>query len=156
MNEIENDRGIKIVVDFAHTPNALKEALQALRPKTKGRLIAVFGSAGARDVEKRGLMGEISAKFADITVITAEDPRGELEKINAQILAGAQKNGGVLGKTVFIEGDRQKAIHLALNELAKKGDTVGMFGKGHEKSMNYDGKIETPWSDHEAVKKALK
>lgn len=155
MNEVENDRGLKIIVDFAHTPNALKEALQALRPKTKGRLISVFGSAGARDVEKRGLMGEISSKYADLTVITAEDPRGELEKINAQILEGAQKSGGVLGENVFIEGDRAKAIDLAINKLAKRGDTVGMFGKGHEKSMNYDGKVETVWSDHDAVKKAL-
>lgn len=156
MNEVENNRGLKVVVDFAHTPNALKEALQALKPNTNGKLIAVFGSAGARDIEKRGLMGEVSAKYADITVITAEDPRGELEKINAQILAGAQKKGGELGKNVFIEGDREKAINFAINELANKGDTVGMFGKGHEKSLNYDGKTETPWSDHEAVEKALK
>lgn len=156
MNEISNDRGIKIYVDFAHTPFALEQSLKALRPKTSGQLIAVFGSAGARDVEKRGLMGGISAKLADLSVITAEDPRGELEKINAQILEGAQKNRGELGKNVFIEGDRQKAINLALNTLAKKGDVVGIFGKGHEKSLNYDGKTETPWSDHEAVKKALK
>jgi UDP-N-acetylmuramoyl-L-alanyl-D-glutamate--2,6-diaminopimelate ligase len=155
MNEIENNRGIKIIVDFAHTPNALKEALQALKPQTKGRLIAVFGSARARDIEKRALMGEISARFADISVITAEDPRGELEKINAQILEGAQKASGVLGKNVFIEGDRQKAIDLAINQLAQKGDTIGIFGKGHEKSMNYDGKVETAWSDHAAVKKSL-
>jgi UDP-N-acetylmuramoyl-L-alanyl-D-glutamate--2,6-diaminopimelate ligase len=155
MNEIENKRGIKIVVDFAHTPNALKEALQALKPKNKTRLISVFGSAGARDVEKRGLMGEISAQYADITVITAEDPRGELEKINSQILEGAQKAKGVLGKNVFIEGDRQKAIEMAINRLAKPGDTVGIFGKGHEKSMNYDGHREISWSDHNAVKKIL-
>ncbi len=156
MNEVKNDRGIKIIVDFAHTPNALKEALQALKKTTSGRLIAVFGSAGARDIEKRGLMGEISAKYADITVITAEDPRGELEKINAQILAGTQKSSGILGKNVFIEGDRQKAITLAINKLAAKGDTVGIFGKGHEKSMNYNGQVEEPWSDHTAVQKALK
>lgn len=155
MNEVTNNRGIKIIVDFAHTPNALKEALQALKPQTKGRLIAVFGSAGARDVEKRALMGEVSAKYADLSVITAEDPRGELEKINAQILEGAQKSKGVLGENVFIEGERQKAIDLAINELAQKGDTVGIFGKGHEKSMNYDGKTEIAWSDHQAVAKSL-
>jgi UDP-N-acetylmuramoyl-L-alanyl-D-glutamate--2,6-diaminopimelate ligase len=155
MNEIKNTRGIKIVVDFAHTPNALKEALQALRSLTPGRLIAVFGAAGARDIEKRALMGEISARFADITVITSEDPRGELDQINAQILEGAQKAKGELGKNVYIEGDRGKAIEMAINQIAKKGDTVGIFGKGHEKSMNYDGKKETPWSDHEAVKNTL-
>lgn len=155
MNEIKNDRGFKIVVDFAHTPNALKVALEALRPLTKGKLIAVFGAAGARDTEKRSLMGEIAAKNADLTVITAEDPRGELEKINAQILEGSQKAGGVLGESVFIEGHRAKAIDLAINKLAQKNDTIGIFGKGHEKSMNYDGKTESAWSDHAAVKKAL-
>ncbi len=156
MNEIQNSRGIKIIVDFAHTPNALKEALQALKPLTTGRLIAVFGAAGARDVEKRALMGEISARYADLTVITAEDPRGELDQINAQILEGAQKAKGELGRNVYIEGDRGKAIEMAINKLAKKGDTVGIFGKGHEKSMNYSGKFEEPWSDHEAVQKALR
>jgi UDP-N-acetylmuramoyl-L-alanyl-D-glutamate--2,6-diaminopimelate ligase len=156
MNAIQNSRGIKIIVDFAHTPNALKEALQALKPLTTGRLIAVFGAAGARDVEKRALMGEISARYADLTVITAEDPRGELDQINAQILEGAQKAKGELGRNVYIEGDRGKAIEMAINKLAKKGDTVGIFGKGHEKSMNYSGKFEEPWSDHEAVQKALR
>src|SRR3989344_5457659 len=151
MNEISNKKGIKIIVDFAHTPNALEGALKALRGQTKGLLISVFGSAGARDTEKRGLMGEVSARLADITVITAEDPRGELDKISQQILEGSQKSGGKLGKNVFIEGDREKAIEFAINTLAKKGDTVGIFGKGHEKSMNIDGKSEKPWSDKEAV-----
>ncbi|MBI2018978.1 UDP-N-acetylmuramoyl-L-alanyl-D-glutamate--2,6-diaminopimelate ligase [Candidatus Daviesbacteria bacterium] len=155
MEEIKNNKGIKIFIDFAHTPNALLQALQALRPKTSGRLIAVFGSAGKRDVEKRSLMGEIAARQADIVVVTAEDPRGEIEQINVEITKGAKKMGLKEGINLFITHDRQKAISLVVNDLARKGDVVGIFGKGHETSMNLDGRKEIPWSDFEAVKKAL-
>lgn len=155
MEEIKNHKGIKIFIDFAHTPNALLQALKALRPKTSGRLIAVFGSAGRRDTEKRSLMGEIAAREADIVVVTAEDPRGEIEYINAQITKGAKKIGLREGVNLFITHDRQKAINLVVNDLARKGDVVGIFGKGHETSMNLDGRKEIPWSDFEAVKKAL-
>lgn len=155
MEEIKNNKGIKIFIDFAHTPNALLQALKALRPKTSGRLIAVFGSAGRRDTEKRSLMGEIAAREADIVVVTAEDPRGEIEQINAQITKGAEKIGAKEGINLFITDDRQKAINLVANDLARKGDVVGIFGKGHETSMNLDGRKEIPWSDFEAVKKAL-
>lgn len=155
MQEVNNKLGLKIVVDFAHTANALENALKALRTQTKGRLIAVFGCAGLRDVKKRPAMGKISAELADITVITAEDPRGMIDSINEDIMVGIKKGGGRLGENVFIENNRQKAIDLAIG-LAKKGDTVGIFGKGHEKSMNIDGKTEIPWSDLEAVRKVLK
>lgn len=150
MEEIKNKKGIKIFVDFAHTPNGLEQALKALRKLTKGKLIAVFGSAGQRDVGKRPLMGKIAGELADYTVITAEDPRGELETINKQILQGIKK-----GVDFFVIADREKAIDFAVNKLAKKGDIVGIFGKGHEKSMNLDGKIEIPWSDKETVLKIL-
>lgn len=155
MEEVKNDQGLKIIVDFAHTANALENALKTLKSGNKGKLISVFGCAGLRDEKKRPAMGEISARLADITVITAEDPRGEIDKINEEIMTGAKKAGGELGKNVYIEQDRQKAIELAVNQLAKKGDTVGIFGKGHEKSLNMTGNEELPWSDVEAVKKAL-
>lgn len=152
MQEVKNKRGIRIIIDFASTPNALEQALKSL--KSKGRLIAVFGSASERDVLKRSMMGEISAKRASITIITDEDPRFEdRNKIIAEIAEGAVKGGGKDGISLFKEPDRQKAISLAVS-LAKKGDTVGIFGKGHEKSINYQG-VETPWSDFEAVKRAL-
>ena len=154
MQYVKNDLGIKIIVDFAHTPNALENALKALRPETKGKLIAVFGCAGLRDVGKRPLMGEISAKLADLTVITSEDPRGLIDEINSQILKGARKGGGEVGKNVFIENDRQKAIGLAIQK-AGRGDLVGIFGKGHEQSINIDGTTELPWSDTEAVREVL-
>lgn len=154
MEEVGNDKGIKIIIDFAHTPNGLSSALRALREITEGRLIAVFGSAGKRDVSKRSQMGEIASKIADISVVTAEDPRGELDQINQQITEGAKKAGGKNGVNLFIIEDRQEAIKFALS-ISRKGDTVGIFGKGHEKSLNLDGKKEIPWSDFEAVEKVL-
>lgn len=154
MEEAPNKRGLKIMIDFAHTPNGLENALKTLRKGCKGKLIAVFGCAGKRDGGKRFLMGEIAAKLADTVIITAEDPRGQIDMINTQIMEGVRKTGKLLNKDVFIENDRQKAIGLAINKIAKRGDTVGIFGKGHEKSMNIDGKQEVAWSDYDAVLKA--
>ncbi len=154
MEEIPNKLGIKIIVDFAHTPNALENALKTLRSRTKGRVISIFGAASERDVVKRPVMGAISAREADITILTDEDPRYEdSNKIIEEIAMGAKKKGAKLGKNLFKEQDRLKAIKLGIS-LAKKGDTIGIFGKGHEKSMNYKG-VEKRWLDKEAVKKAI-
>ena len=155
MEEVKNNKGIKIFIDFAHTPNGLKQALVTLRTRVRfGRLIVVFGAASKRDAEKRPMMGELSAKYANITILTDEDPRHEdRNKIIDEIAKGAIKEGAKMAITLFKEADRQKAINFAI-ALAKKGDIVGIFGKGHEKSINYKG-VETPWSDFEAVKKAL-
>lgn len=155
MEEVKNNKGINIIIDFAHTPNALTQALKSLKGQGKGKIIAVFGSAGKRDIGKRQLMGEAAGKYADKIVITAEDPRGEQETIKKQIAEGVEKIGGKKGIKYFAIDDREKAIDFALNQLAKKGDIVGIFGKGHETSMNLEGKKEIPWSDFEAVKKAL-
>ncbi|MBI2011838.1 UDP-N-acetylmuramoyl-L-alanyl-D-glutamate--2,6-diaminopimelate ligase [Candidatus Daviesbacteria bacterium] len=153
MEEIKNDLGIKIVVDFAHTPNGLEQVLKTLRKKTKGKLISVFGSASERDFKKRPIMGEISGRLADITVLTTEDPRREdPQKIMDEIASGVED--AKMGETLFEETDRQKAIELALS-LAKRGDTIGIFGKGHELSMNIGG-VELPWSDQKAVLNAIK
>lgn len=155
MEEVPNTGGMKVVIDFAHTPHALEEALSVLRKTTKGKLISVFGAAAQRDITKRPMMGKISARLADVTILTDEDPRYESsEEILDQIAVGAYQEGGEAGKTILKQPDRFKAIKIAL-EMAKKGDTVGIFGKGHEKSMNYLGK-EYPWSDKEAVEKVLK
>ncbi len=155
MEEIKNNKNIRVVVDFAHTPNALLQALTALKKTTKGRLIAVFGAAGKRDVGKRKIMGKIAAQKANITVITAEDPRGELDLIIRQITSGAYESGARDGINLFIVKDRAEAINFAIKTLAKRGDTVGIFGKGHELSMNIDGREEIPWSDIDVAKKAL-
>ena len=159
MELINQGQDFKVVVDFAHTPNALKQALKTLKSKIKNqksKMITVFGSAGLRDVGKRQLMGEISGRLSDYTVITDEDPRTEdPRKIARTIAKGCEKTGGKEGETFFIVNDRQKAIRFALQKLAKKGDVVGIFGKGHERSMCL-GKAEKPWSDQEEAKKALR
>jgi len=166
LEAIDNDRGLKIYIDFAHTPNSLESVLKVLRSKGVGKLISIFGCAGERDRDKRGIMGEISAKYADISVITAEDPRSEdVNNILTEITKGVKKVGvKEIGKDDNIPSkgkyfmkipERGEAISFAINELAQKGDTVVICGKGHEKSMAYNGK-EYPWSDHEAVRLALK
>lgn len=156
MQEIKNNKGIKIIIDFAATSNSLEQSLKTLRGFIKsGKLISLFGSAGQRDIKKRELMGEVSARLADITVVTAEDPRGELEEINKQIVKGATRMGAVMGKNLFVVEDRTEAIKFVIQSLAKKGDVIGLFGKGHESSMNIDGKHELPWSEEEVVKRAL-
>ncbi|MGB6882342.1 MAG: UDP-N-acetylmuramoyl-L-alanyl-D-glutamate--2,6-diaminopimelate ligase [Microgenomates group bacterium] len=171
MEEIKNNKGVKIFVDFAHTPNALKNALQALKDsKKKGtRLIAVFGCAGERDIEKRSIMPRISSRLADISVFTAEDPRSE--KINhildemaktaiaERAIEFSSKDPSNIqnrNKNFFVRvPERGEAIAFAIQKLAKKEDIVVIYGKGHEKSMAYNG-IEYPWSDHKAVKIALR
>lgn len=150
--EVVYDKDFKVIVDFAHTPNALKNILQTLTvDKASGRIIHVFGSAGKRDVSKRPLMGEVSSTFSDIIILTSEDPRGESpEKIADDIKRGMKNNGGNVS---YIQ-DRQEAINHAV-KIAEKGDTVIITGKGHEKSMNL-GNGEKAWSDQEAVERALK
>lgn len=154
MNEIENKRQLRIFVDYAHTPNGLEQALKTLRGLGKGKLIAIIGAEGYRDEGKRFLMGEVASKLADIIIVTSVDPRGSADKINAQIVEGIKKHNSQLDGRVYVEVDRAKAIKLAI-KLAKRGDMVGVFGKGHETSQNMDGKHELPWSDFEAVEKAL-
>lgn len=160
MEKVNLGQDFTAIVDFAHTPNGLEQALRTLRSlvsnKKSSRLTSVFGAAGERDEAKRPLMGEISAKLADYTVITAEDPRTEsAQEIASQIAKGCQKAGAIQNKNYFIIPDREKAIDFAINNLAQKGDIVATFGKSHEKSMCY-GKTEYPWDEFQAVKKALK
>ena len=160
MEEVENKKGLRIVIDFAHTPNGLENVLNALRSKARpwrlGRLIALIGAEGYRDVKKRPMMGEIAQKISDVVIVTAVDPRGQVKEINKQIKKGSLKAGAKSGQNFYIIEDRQRAINFAIRQLAKNGDTIGIFGKGHEKSMNLDGRHEILWSDKEAVERALK
>ncbi len=152
LEEIKNDKGYKIIIDFAHTPDSFEAVLKHLRSVTQGRLITVFGSAGERDPYKRPKMGKVATKYSDMVILTAEDPR--TEKVTDII--GQIKRGIPSGfKNVYEIPDRKKAIYKALG-LAKKHDTVALLGKGHEKSMNLDGIHETPWSDREVIEKYLK
>ena len=156
MERIDAGQDFIAMVDFAHTPNALKWALKAGRSMLNPgkRLIAVFGSAGLRDVEKRRLMAETAAQLADMTVLTAEDPRTEsLDEILALMGDGCLAQGGVEGETFIRVPDRGEAIYVAC-QMAGAGDLVMACGKGHEQSMCF-GAIEHPWDDREALRSAL-
>lgn len=153
LEEIDLGQDFLVFIDFAHTPNALENALKTIKPEAaSSKLIVVFGSAGERDKLKRPLMGEITEKYADIIILTTDDPRTEkAEEICLQIKEGIQNKK--VGKDLFIIIDRRRAIQKAIN-LAKSADTVGFFGKGHEKSIAI-GKKEVPWDEFEIVKNAL-
>lgn len=154
MEMINLGQAFTAIVDFAHTPNALQRALETTRQITKGRVIVVFGAAGLRDRQKRRMMAETSVELADLTVLTAEDPRTELlEDILAEMAAGATSKGGVEGQTYWRIPDRGKAIRFAVS-LARPGDVVMACGKGHEQSMCF-GEIEYAWDDRTAMRAAL-
>jgi UDP-N-acetylmuramoyl-L-alanyl-D-glutamate--2,6-diaminopimelate ligase len=169
MERFDLGQNFTAIVDFAHTPNALRRALETARQmvagpageKTQkggrgatGRVIVVFGSAGLRDVAKRKWMGEVAAALADFAVITAEDPRTELlEAILAESAGGAASQGGVEGESFWRVADRGQAIRFAVS-LAQPGDVVLVCGKAHEQSMCF-GTVEYPWDDRAAVRAAL-
>jgi len=155
MERIDEGQDFLAIVDFAHTPRALEVALETARRLTHGRVIVVFGCAGLRDVQKRPWMGRIAGQLADRVVITAEDPRTEpLEEIMAQIARGCREAGRREGEDYWRIGDRAEAIAFAIN-MAQAGDVVIVTGKGHERSMCF-GTTEYPWSDHAAVRAALR
>lgn len=142
------------LVDFAHTPNALKRALETCRRMTQNKVIVVFGSAGLRDKAKRRWMGAIAGELADRVIITAEDPRTEsLEAIMAESAAGLVSKGGVEGQTFWRIADRGEAIRFAV-DLAELGDVLIVCGKAHEQSMCF-GTVEYPWDDRLAMQAAL-
>lgn len=154
MERIDLGQPFTAIVDFAHTPNALRVALETVRRMTDRRVIVIFGSAGLRDKEKRRLMAEVAAKRADISILTAEDPRTEsLTDILAEMAAGARKGGGEEGRTFFRVPDRREAIRLGVR-LAQTGDVVIACGKGHEQSMCF-GVVEYPWDDRLAMRAAI-
>jgi len=155
MEPIDEGQDFLAIIDFAHTPVSLENALSTAREMTSGRLISVFGCAGLRDRAKRGMMGEISGRLADLTVITAEDPRTEkVDDICEEIALGVERAGGVRDQDYRIIHDRAEAITWAIQH-AQHGDLLISCGKGHEPSMCY-GTTEYPWSEHDVVRKALR
>lgn len=146
LERVGERNGAPIFVDYAHKPDALAKALQALRPYAKRRLIVVFGAGGDRDAGKRPIMGEIAAENADHVIITDDNPRSENpEAIRAAILATAKGAREI--------GDRAAAIRAAIEEL-EDGDALLVAGKGHETGQIVGGEV-LPFSDHEAVAAAL-
>jgi UDP-N-acetylmuramoyl-L-alanyl-D-glutamate--2,6-diaminopimelate ligase len=159
MERIDLGADFTAIVDFAHTPNALQRALLAAKDLAQhsspsGRVIAVFGSAGLRDRQKRRMMAEISADLADISVLTAEDPRSEsLTAILEEMAEGARSRGSVEKRDFVRIPDRREAIRYAVS-IARPGDMVIALGKGHEQSMCF-GETEYPWDDRVAMRAAL-
>jgi UDP-N-acetylmuramoyl-L-alanyl-D-glutamate--2,6-diaminopimelate ligase len=147
--KIRPDQDISVMVDYAHTPDSLENALRAARPFIPGRLICVFGCGGDRDRTKRPLMGNIAAQLADLAVVTSDNPRTEdPEQILADVVQGIS-----LEIKPWIIGDRATAIHKAIRE-AKPGDGVLIAGKGHE-DYQILGTEKIHFDDREQAREAL-
>jgi UDP-N-acetylmuramoyl-L-alanyl-D-glutamate--2,6-diaminopimelate ligase len=154
MENIDIGQNFIAMVDFAHTPNALRVALETVRKITTRKVIAVFGSAGLRDRAKRRMMAEVSTELADVSIFTAEDPRTEkLGEILAEMSTAAEAKAGVEGETFWRVPDRRAAIRKGV-EMAEPGDVLILCGKGHEQSMCF-GEIEYPWDERIALRAAL-
>ena len=149
-----------VLVDYAHTPDALEKALKALRGITKGRLICVFGCGGDRDASKRGPMGAACAAHADWSVVTSDNPRTEdPETIAAAVVEGLEVAGARRGSVALqggaeVELERERAIELAI-ESAGEGDCVLIAGKGHEQ-YQIIGKEKRWFDDREQGYEVLK
>jgi len=151
--EVKAGQKYRVLVDFAHTPNALSNILIQLRRELPAgkKLIVAFGATGQRDRTKRPIMGKVAAEIADMVVITSDDARSEdPNRIYAEIAAGIPAE---LMYKVTQENDRRKAIRMVVGK-AGSGDIVLLAGKGHEKSLAIGGK-EIPWSDMEEAKRAI-
>ncbi len=163
--EVPDALGFQVIVDYAHTPDAMEKALECLREMmTHGRLIAVFGCGGDRDRGKRPIMGRIGAQSADLVIITSDNPRSEdPEKILDQVEAGVIDAGSVridpaqyeaVGKVYIRRADRRAAIELALS-LARSGDCIFIGGKGHE-TYQIIGSTKHPFDDRLVVRDYLR
>ena len=155
MNVINEGQKFQVIVDFASTPDAFERFFESVRPLTKGKLIAVFGSAGRRDESKRAVQGNIAGKSADIVIATEEDDRDvDGNEILEQIAEGAKKAGKKLGKDLFLVLNREEAIGFAMTQVTSPDDVVVLLGKGHELTIERaDGTY--PWNEAEVARAAL-
>jgi UDP-N-acetylmuramoyl-L-alanyl-D-glutamate--2,6-diaminopimelate ligase len=157
MERIEQGQPFTVLVDYAHTPGAFEKLMSIVRPLTNGQLIAVFGSAGERDREKRAIQGQVAARYCDFLVLTDEDPRLEdREAIIAEIAAGVESAGRDRARLCpYLRiPDRPSAIRSAF-EHARPGDIVLLLGKGHEACIIY-GNEKVPWDEASAARTALR
>lgn len=155
MTEIVEGQPFELIVDYAHTPSSFEIIFPPIRNRCKGKIFALFGSGGERDLTKRPLQGQIAAKYCDVIVLADEDPRGENPTELLQMIAvGAEKEGKILGKDLFIIPDRPTAIRKTFS-MAKQGDVVLLLGKAHENSIIYKDKV-MPYDEISEAKKALK
>jgi UDP-N-acetylmuramoyl-L-alanyl-D-glutamate--2,6-diaminopimelate ligase len=152
LEAVRGGQPFRVIVDYAHTPEAFARVLPFVRDLTPGRLIVVFGSAGERDTAKRPLQGEVASRHCDVLVLADEDPRGEdPQAILRDIAAGCRLRPG---QELVLQPDRRKAI-LESVRRARPGDTVLLLGKGHEASIIYPG-APLPWSEAEEAREALR
>ena len=154
MTVIDEGQDFEVIVDYAHTPSSFETIFPPLKKRCSGRIFALFGSGGERDLTKRPLQGQIAAKFCDIIILTDEDPRGEDSvELLKMIADGAVKEGKIMDENLFITPDRPKAIRQAFS-MAKKGDIVLLLGKSHENSIIYKDYV-MPYDEISEAKKAL-
>lgn len=150
MEILDTDTDYKVIIDYAHTPDAIKKVLLSLRSFPHERIITVFGCGGERDSEKRSLMGDVASQLSDILVVTSDNPRGEEPmKIIDDILSGVEKNK----KSVYIHENRRKAIEYAL-KIARKNDIILLAGKGHE-TYQLIGENKIPMDERQIVSEIL-
>jgi UDP-N-acetylmuramoyl-L-alanyl-D-glutamate--2,6-diaminopimelate ligase len=139
MTRVDEGQDFGVIVDYAHTPESFEKIFKEVRPLAKGRLIAVFGSAGRRDEAKRAEQGQVAGRDCEIVIVTEEDNRDmDGPAILQQIASGAIKAGKTTNKDLFLVPEREDAVQKAVG-LAKKGDIVLLLGKGHEKSILTNG-----------------
>jgi UDP-N-acetylmuramoyl-L-alanyl-D-glutamate--2,6-diaminopimelate ligase len=141
------------VVDYAHTPEAIENVLRALRPSTRGRLIAVLGAGGDRDPHKRPLMGAAAARHADVVIVTDDNPRSEEPAaVRAAVLSGT----AAAGRPVQVRevADRRQAIAAAVDAAGGADDTVAVLGKGHEQGQEVAGVVH-PFDDRLVLRQAI-
>ncbi len=174
MERVDEGQDFDVIIDYAHTPDSFEKLFRDLKPVVGGKLIVLFGSAGRRDEAKRAEQGRIAGKYADEVVITEEDDRDmDGQGIMEQIASGAEEVGLVKGENLFLVHNRVEAINFAFKR-AKKGDTVILLGKGHEKDILRNGPraaelrhllqddndpqrvVKHKWSEVEQAKKALR
>ena len=155
MDPVNEGQDFDVIVDFAHTPDSFEKLFKDLRPVVKGKLIVLFGSAGRRDEAKRAIQGRLAGEYADEVIVTEEDDRDiDGNEIMNTIAGGAEEAGKIRDKDLFLILDRTEAINFAVKR-AKKGDTLLLLGKGHEKTIERaDG--EHPWDEIGTVREALK
>lgn len=156
MNSIDEGQKFTVIVDFASTPDGFEKFFESVRPLTKGKLIAVFGSAGRRDESKRAIQGRIAGKNADVVIVTEEDDRdANGNEILQQIASGAKKAGKKEGKDLFLILDREEAIGFAMTQATSADDFVVLLGKGHEQTIERADGVY-PWNEAEVARAALR
>jgi UDP-N-acetylmuramoyl-L-alanyl-D-glutamate--2,6-diaminopimelate ligase len=154
MTVIDQGQPFELIVDYAHTPSSFETIFPPIRKRCTGRMFALFGSGGERDLTKRPLQGQIAAKFCDVIVLADEDPRGEDPvELLKMIADGSIKEGKVMGENLFIIHDRPQGIRETF-KMAAKGDIVLLLGKSHENSIIYKD-YTMPYDEISEAKKAL-